>query len=93
MNAGRAQSFGSRRRINWTFYGSQGIFPIAANGAPVVAVCTIGAQGTDAVLVNSDSSITTLKAFRIPLSRGVKLAGYTPASWDVSQRRNQRVLP
>jgi NitT/TauT family transport system substrate-binding protein len=34
---------------------------LAAQGAPVIAVATIDAQGTDAVLVNPDSGIKTFK--------------------------------
>lgn len=34
---------------------------LAAQGAPVVAVATIDAKGTDAVLINPDSGLTTFK--------------------------------
>src|SRR5215813_5452445 len=34
---------------------------VAAQGAPIVAVCTIDATGTDAVIVNPDSGIKTFK--------------------------------
>jgi NitT/TauT family transport system substrate-binding protein len=59
--SGNAVQLVANKDSTFAYASSVTMMTLAAKGAPVISVCTIDAQGTDAVLANPDSGIKTFK--------------------------------
>lgn len=59
--SGNAVQLVANKDSTFAYASSVTMMTQAAKGAPVISVCTIDAEGTDAVLANPDSGIKTLK--------------------------------